>query len=66
MNIASVIAFGKIKITDTWSNDMMVSFCKKFTDDLSYIENEIERYAADTIVLELAVEHMTGKIVNES
>ena len=66
LNIKSVIVFGKIKIVDDWSNDMMVSFCKRFTDDMEYIESEIENFGNNTIVLELEIEHMTGKLVNEA
>ena len=66
LNIKSVIVFGKIKIVDNWSENMMISFCKRFTDDMPYIKNEIEHFADNTVVLELEIENMTGKIVNES
>ena len=66
LNIKSVIVFGKIKIVNDWSDDMMVSFCKRFTDDMEYIESEIEHFGDKTIVLELEIEHMTGKLVNEA
>lgn len=66
LNIRSVIVFGRIKATENWSREMMVEFCKKFTDDMAYIESEIEKYADNTIVLELEIEHTTGKIVNEA
>ena len=66
LNIKSVIVFGKIKVVENWSEDMMISFCKRFTDDMSYIKNEIEHFADNTVVLELEIENMTGKIVNES
>ncbi len=66
LHIKSVIVFGRMKLTEHWSEEMMIAFCKKFTDDMTYIENEIHQYASNTIVLELAIEHMTGKIVNEA
>lgn len=66
LNIRSVIVFGRIKATESWSREMMIKFCRKFTDDMAYIESEIEKYADNTIVLELGIEHMTGKIVNEA
>lgn len=66
LNIRSVIVFGKIKVVESWSHEMMIEFCRKFTDDMAYIENEIRQYAADTIVLELEIEHITGKFVNEA
>ena len=66
LNIKSVIVFGKIKQIESWSRDMMVEFCKKFTDDMDYINKEIENYSFETAVLELTIEHMTGKIINEA
>ena len=66
LNIKSVIIFGKIKFVENWSRDMMIEFCKKFTNDMDYIENEIAHFADKTLVLELEIEWMTGKIVNEA
>lgn len=66
LNIRSVIVFGKIKVADSWSADMMRELCKKYTDDMDYIENEIQHFASKTAVLELEIEHMTGKLVNEA
>ncbi len=64
--IQSVIVFGKIRPVENWSYDVMVSFCKKFTDDMTYIENEIKQFASDMVVLELSIAHMTGKLVHEA
>lgn len=66
LNIKSVIIFGKIKHVENWSHDMMVEFCKKYTQDMDYIENEITQFAENTAVLELEIEHITGKLVNEA
>ena len=66
LNIKSVIVFGKISITENWSRDMMVSFCKRFTDDIEYINSEIDKFQKNTIVMCLEIEHMTGKLVNEA
>ena len=66
LNIKSVIVFGKISITENWSHDMMVSFCKRFTDDMEYINSEIDKFQKNTIVMCLEIEHMTGKLVNEA
>lgn len=66
LNIKSVIIFGKISITENWSRDMMVSFCKRFTDDMEYINSEIDKFQKNTIVMCLEIEHMTGKLVNEA
>ena len=66
LNIRSVIIFGKIRIVDDWSEELMVNFCKRFTDDMEYIYDEIERFKSNTAVLCLNIEHMTGKLVNEA
>ena len=66
LNIKSVIVFGKIRLAENWSRDMMVSFCQKYTEDMDYIEKEINQFAQSTAVLELTVEYMTGKLVNEA
>lgn len=66
LNIKSIIIFGKIRLVENWSRDMMVEFCKKYTQDMEYIENEITQFAKNTAVLELEIEHMTGKLVNEA
>ena len=39
---------------------------RKFTDDESYIEREVEKAGPATLMFALAPEHMTGKLVNES
>jgi len=66
LNIRSVIVFGRIHIVEDWSDDLMVDFCRRFTDDTDYIYGEIENFKSSTIVLCLDIEHMTGKLVNES
>jgi len=65
-NIRSVIAFGRIHIVDDWPDELMVKFCKRFTDDTDYIYNEIKNFKNNTAVLCLEIEHMTGKLVNEA
>ena len=66
LNIKSVIVFGRIHIANDWSDELMVEFCKRFTDDVEYIHREIENYKSKTAVLCLEIEHMTGKLVNEA
>ncbi len=66
LNIRSVIIFGRIHVADDWQDELMVAFCKRFTDDEEYIFNEIEQYRSNTVVLCLDIEHMTGKLVNEA
>ncbi|MBR2929820.1 MAG: pyridoxamine 5'-phosphate oxidase family protein [Clostridia bacterium] len=66
LNVKSVIAFGRIRVVDDWSDDLMVGFCRRFTEDMEYIESEIEKFRSSTLVLCMGIEHMTGKLVNES
>ena len=66
LNIKSVIVFGKIKNIENPSFYKIRELSLKFTSDLEYINNEIEKLAKTTAVLELEIEHMTGKIVNEA
>ena len=66
LNIKSVIIFGRIHIVDDWTDELMVGFCKRFTSDMEYINNEIKNFKSNTAVLCLDIEHMTGKLVNEA
>ena len=66
LNIKSVIIFGRIHIVDDWSDELMVDFCKRFTNDTDYIYSEIEKFRNNTVVLCLEIEHMTGKLINEA
>ena len=66
LNIKSVIIFGRIHIVNYWTDELMTEFCKRFTCDTEYINNEIERFKSSTAILCLEIEHMTGKLVNEA
>ena len=66
LNIKSVIVFGRIHVVDGWSDELMVDFCRRFTNDTDYIYNEIKKFGEKTVVLCLEIEHMTGKLVNEA
>ena len=46
--------------------DITTKLSHKFTDDESYIRDEIERAAHRTLLLRLAPEHICGKRVTES
>ncbi len=67
LNVTSVVIFGRMSIVGDF--DRAVELCRrlsyKFTDDESYINDEIEKCAKATLVMELTIEHMTGKLVNE-
>ncbi len=68
LNISSVIVFGKMSIVEDF--EQTVEICRKlslkFTNDLDYIEKEISGFAKATLCYELEIEHITGKLVNES
>ena len=68
LNIKSVIVFGRLVPVE--DEDKMIDLCRrlsrKFTDDESYIENEIKRAGFRTLMYELVPEHMSGKLVNEA
>ncbi len=68
LHIKSVVAFGKIRIVE--ERDLTLSVCRKlglkYAPDPEYVEQEIKQHFARTVCLELSVEHMTGKLVNES
>ena len=42
------------------------SLCRKFTDDEEYIQNELKNALPRVQCLGLTIEHMSGKLVNES
>ncbi|MBR1764225.1 MAG: pyridoxamine 5'-phosphate oxidase family protein [Ruminococcus sp.] len=67
LNVRSVIIFGRLRpVTDeARAIELCRRLCYKFTDDEDYIADEIRRFAAATLVLELVPEQMTGKLVNE-
>lgn len=39
---------------------------QKFTDDQEYLEKELTNSLANVQCFEFTIEHMTGKLVNES
>ena len=43
-----------------------INLCRKFTDDEEYIRRELENALPRVQCLELTIDHMTGKLVNES
>ncbi len=68
LNIKSVIAFGKISFVEDAGRAETIcrGICEKFTVDEKYIEDEIAKAKNHVLCLELKIEHITGKIVNES
>lgn len=65
--VKSVIVFGKMEIIDDMDTivDITTKLSHKFTQDEAYIQGEIDKYAAATLLLRLTPEHICGKIVAE-
>ena len=68
LNVNSVVVFGRITpVTDEEkAREIGRNLCLKFTDDEAYIEHELRNSLPRVLCLELTIEHMTGKLVNES
>ena len=68
LNINSVVVFGRIRIVqdDQKKREICTGMCRKFTDDEVYIQKELDSSFSRVCCLELTIEHMTGKLVNES
>lgn len=68
LNINSVIVFGKIRlVTDLeLTRKICTKLVQKFTDDQEYLEKELKNALPRVQCLEFEIEHMTGKLVNES
>lgn len=67
-HVKSVIVFGKMEVIDDMEKiiDIATKLSHKFTQDDEYIKNEIRKYGAETLLLQLAPEHICGKQVTES
>lgn len=68
LNIKSVIIFGKIKFVEDESirKNIMRKFGLKYDPDPRNVEDTIKRMLKVTKVMELSIDHITGKLVNES
>ena len=68
LNISSVVVFGRISpVTDEEkAAKICENLCRKFTDDEKYIQTELKNALSRVLCLELTIDHMTGKLVNES
>ncbi len=67
-NVKSVIVFGKIEFVDDVNvmEDIVTKLSYKFIQDDSYIAQEIQNHGHRTLLMKLNIEHMCGKLVNES
>ena len=68
LNINSVVVFGRIRIVkdELKKKEICTNLLRKFTDDEEYIQRELTNAFPRVCCLELTIEHMTGKLVNES
>ena len=68
LNIKSVVAFGKVSlVTDSKkAEEICTKLVQKFTDDKEYLEKELKNALPRVQCFEFTIEHMTGKLVNES
>lgn len=64
----SVIVFGRARIIEDRARVIEITrqLSYKFTDDTAYIQDEIAKYAAGTLCIELTPEHISGKLVHEA
>jgi len=68
LNVNSVVCFGRMKLVrdEEKARKICEAICRKFTDDEAYIEKELTNALPRVQCLEITIEHMTGKLVNES
>ena len=68
LNVNSVVVFGRISLVTDGEKAKKIgtNLCRKFTDDEEYIRKELENALPRAQCLELKIDHMTGKLVNES
>ena len=68
LNIKSVVIFGRIRIIE--DTEEMIPYLQKlggkYFPSEEYTQQEIERGLRNVMMLELSIDHMTGKLVNES
>ena len=68
LNIKSVVVFGRMRVVEDEDKkrEICTNLTRKFTDDEEYLEKELTRSFSRVNCLALTIEHMTGKLVNES
>ena len=68
LNINSVVAFGRMRVVEDEDRkrEICANLVRKFTDDEEYLNRELASAFPRVACLELTIEHMTGKRVNES
>lgn len=68
LNIRSVVIFGRVKRIDDADETLKIArqLGLKYYQTAESVEEEIRKAIARVLILELSIEHMTGKLVNES
>ncbi len=68
LTVRSVIVFGRVSFVEDQARVLEIArrLSHKFTDDENYIDAEIARSGAATLLFALTPEHMRGKIVREA
>ena len=68
LQVKSVIVFGRVEIINDFEKiaDITTKLSHKFTQDEVYIQKEIEMHGHRTLLLQLTLEHISGKMVTES
>lgn len=68
LNINSVVVFGRMHIVEDEDKkwEICTNLVRKFTDDEEYLHKELTNAFPRVCCMELTIEHMTGKLVNES
>ena len=68
LNVTSVVVFGRISLVtdEEKAKKIGTNLCRKFTDDEAYIRKELQNALPRAQCLELTIDHMTGKLVNEA
>ncbi len=68
LNVRSVVVFGRIGFVTDGKKALEIgeNLLRKFTDDEAYIRKELRDALPRAQCLALTIEHMSGKLVNES
>lgn len=71
LNIKSVVAFGRARMftydeEPELVRDVCVGLSAKFTEDPNYADDEIAKVGKNVLCVEITIDHMTGKLVNEA
>lgn len=68
LNITSVIAFGRISVVEDrqTAEEKLRLLGEKYFPSSDMVDSEMNAYFHRTACIELKIEHMTGKLINES